>query len=51
VRWGFVAVSVPMLAVGLRLAFDPQARALRVRDDDRDGDHEDAAEAPLTSRG
>jgi len=51
VRWGFVAVSVPMLAVGLRLAFDPQARSLRVRDDDGDGDHEDAAEAPLTSRG
>jgi hypothetical protein len=34
--------GVPMLAVDLRLAFDPQARALRVRDDG-DGDHEDAA--------
>jgi MFS family permease len=48
VRWGFVAAAVPMLAVGLRLAFDPQARTLRLRDDGR---HEDAAEASLTSSG
>lgn len=50
VRWGFAAASVPMLAVALRLAFDPRARALRVRDEGRDGHDEDAAEQSVTSR-
>lgn len=29
VRWAFVMAAVPMLAVGIRLACDPEARALR----------------------
>lgn len=29
VRWAFVLAAVPMLAVGIRLAFDSEARALR----------------------
>ncbi|MEU8134744.1 MFS transporter [Streptodolium elevatio] len=29
VRWAFVMAAVPMLAVGVRLACDPEARALR----------------------
>jgi hypothetical protein len=51
VRWRFAAAAVPMLAVGLRLAFDPQARALRVGGDDGVGEHEDAEGVPLTSPG
>jgi hypothetical protein len=42
---------VPMLAVGLRLAFDPRARALRLGDDNRNDKHKDATEVPLTSSG
>lgn len=50
VRWGFVAAAVPMLAAGLRLAFDPRARGLNLGTDSGDG-HQEAAEAPLGSSG